>query len=186
MPSPSSVSRTCCGGRRSWLTASSCWLGYSRLELPTRALSPADDVFRALPTVTGADVRSGERFLDNVPLEGPIPITVQDALAALRRNMSRRATVRGARRIDTWEYPEAALREAIVNALAHRDYSPNARGTQVQIEMYPDRLLIRNPGGLFGPVSVDDLGEDGVSSARNATLVAVPGHLSESRPDPDR
>lgn len=125
------------------------------------------------PTVTGANVRSGERFLDNVPVEGPIPIMVQDALAALRRNMSRRATVRGAGRIDTWEYPEAALREAIVNALAHRDYSPDARGTQVQIEMYPDRLLIRNPGGLFGPVSVDDLGEEGVSSARNATLIKL-------------
>ncbi|QFU94575.1 ATP-binding protein [Amycolatopsis sp. YIM 10] len=133
------------------------------------------------PTPEGADLATGERFLDNVPIEGPIPVMVADALAVLRRNMSRRATVRGAGRLDTWEYPEAALREAIVNAVAHRDYSPAARGTQVQIEMYPDRLLVRNPGGLFGPVTEDDLGEEGISSTRNATLlrlledVAIPG-----------
>lgn len=125
------------------------------------------------PTVDGADVASGERFLDNVPIEGPIPVMVRDTLAALRRNMSRRATVRGAGRIDTWEYPEAALREAVVNALAHRDYSPEARGTQIQLEMYPDRLSVRDPGGLFGPVTEDDLGEEGVSSARNSTLLRI-------------
>ncbi|AIJ20284.1 ATP-binding protein [Amycolatopsis methanolica] len=125
------------------------------------------------PTVSGADVSTGERFIDNVAVEGPVPIMVRDTLAALRRNMSRRATVRGAGRIDTWEYPEAALREAIVNALAHRDYSPDSRGTQVQVEMYPDRLVIRNPGGLFGPVTEDNLGEEGISSARNATLLRL-------------
>ncbi|MBO3751050.1 hypothetical protein J5X84_33680 [Streptosporangiaceae bacterium NEAU-GS5] len=80
-----------------------------------------------------------------------------------------------------WEYPETALREALVNALAHRDLFLAARGGQVQIEMYPDRLVIRNPGGLYGALTVDDLGEEGVSSARNATLmrlledVPVPG-----------
>ncbi|MGI9003684.1 MAG: ATP-binding protein [Pseudonocardia sp.] len=125
------------------------------------------------PTSDGADLVSGERFVDNVVLEGPIPIMVRDALTVLRRNMSRRAIVRGAGREDSWEYPEAALREVIVNALVHRDLSPASRGTQSQIEMYPDRLLVRNPGGLFGPVTVDQLGEEGVSSARNGTLMQV-------------
>jgi ATP-dependent DNA helicase RecG len=76
-------------------------------------------------------------------------------------------------RQDVWEYPETALREAIVNALVHRDLSSGARGTHVQVEMYPDRLVIRNPGGLFGPVTVDSLGEEGISSARNATLIKI-------------
>lgn len=98
---------------------------------------------------------------------------VRDAMVVLRRNMSRRAIVRGAGREDAWEYPEAALREVIVNALVHRDLSPASRGTQCQIEMYPDRLVVRNPGGLFGPVTVDRLGEEGVSSARNGTLMQV-------------
>lgn len=123
------------------------------------------------PTESGP--RTGERFLDNVTLEGPIPVMVRDTLAAIRRNMSRRAVIADAGRQDVWEYPETALREAVVNALVHRDLSSGARGTQVQIEMYPDRLVIRNPGGLFGPVTVDSLGEEGISSARNATLIKL-------------
>jgi ATP-dependent DNA helicase RecG len=125
------------------------------------------------PTIDGADLASGERFSDNVVLEGPIPVMVRDGMAVLRRNMSRRAIVRGAGREDAWEYPEAALREVIVNALVHRDLSPASRGTQTQIEMYPDRLVVRNPGGLFGPVTVDRLGEEGISSARNGVLMQV-------------
>lgn len=126
------------------------------------------------PTERGPNTGTGARFLDNVTLDGPIPIMARDALAALRRNMARRATVTGIGRTDSWEYPEPALREAIVNALVHRDLSPASRGTQVQIEMYPDRLSIRNPGGLFGPVSVEDLTEhEGTSSARNSFLLKV-------------
>ncbi|WP_027928153.1 ATP-binding protein [Amycolatopsis benzoatilytica] len=125
------------------------------------------------PTTEGADVRTGTRFLDNKVLEGSIPVMVRDVLAVLRANMARRATVRGAGRIDSWEYPETALREAVVNALVHRDYSPESRGAQVQLEMYPDRLVVRNPGGLYGPVTEETLGEEGVSSARNATLLKL-------------
>ncbi|WP_462186879.1 MULTISPECIES: ATP-binding protein [unclassified Frankia] len=123
------------------------------------------------PTETGG--RSTERFLDSVTLEGPVPVMVRDTLAAVRRNMSRRAVIGGVGRQDVWEYPETALREAVVNALVHRDLAGGARGTQVQVEMYPDRLVIRNPGGLFGPVTVDSLGEEGISSARNATLIKI-------------
>lgn len=125
------------------------------------------------PRTDGPDVVDGTRFIDNVSVEGPIPVMVRDALVALHRNMSRRSTVRGAGRTDTWEYPEAALREAIVNALVHRDLSPASRGTQVQVEMYPDRMVIQNPGGLFGPITEDDLGVEGISSARNATLLKI-------------
>jgi ATP-dependent DNA helicase RecG len=125
------------------------------------------------PSVTGTQSASGERFLDNVVLEGPIPVMARDTLAAIRRNMSRRAVIADAGRQDIWEYPETALREAVVNALVHRDLSGSARGTQIQVEMYPDRLVIRNPGGLFGPVTIDSLGEEGISSARNATLIKL-------------
>jgi predicted HTH transcriptional regulator len=110
--------------------------------------------FVRYPTVTGAQSASGERFLDNVALEGPVPVMARDTLAAIRRNMSRRAVIADAGRQDIWEYPETALREAIVNALVHRDLSGSARGTRIQVEMYPDRLVIRNPGGLFGPVTI--------------------------------
>lgn len=136
--------------------------------------------FVSYPTTTGADLQ-GTRFLDNASLDGPVPLMVRDALAVVRRNMSRRAVVVGAGRTDVWDYPEAALREVLTNALVHRDLSPGSRGAQVQVEMYPDRIEVRNPGGLFGPVSVDDLEREGVSTSRNAVLlriledVAVPG-----------
>lgn len=129
------------------------------------------------PTPEGPDLDSGTRFLDNVAVEGSIPVMARDALIAIKRNMRRRSVVAGVGRSETWEYPEAALREAVVNALVHRDLSPTSRGTQVQIEMYPDRLTIRNPGGLHGPVSVTGLTEAstpdaaGTSSARNSFLL---------------
>jgi ATP-dependent DNA helicase RecG len=72
-----------------------------------------------------------------------------------------------------WEYPPEALREAVVNALVHRDLSPGSRGIQIQIEMYPDRLRIMNPGGLFGALDIDRLGEEGRSSARNGLLMKL-------------
>lgn len=113
----------------------------------------------------------GPRFLDNQTISGSIPVMVAETLRVITRNMSTRVSVTGAGRQDTFDYPLEALREAVVNALLHRDYSAGARGTQVQIEMYQDRLMIRNPGGLFGTVTEEDLGEEGVSSSRN-------GHLS--------
>lgn len=133
------------------------------------------------PTASGEAGRDGVRFLDNVRLDGPLPLMAADALSVIRRNMSRRALITGEGRRDMWEYPPEALREAVVNALVHRDLSPGSRGIQVQIEMFPDRLRIMNPGGLFGAVDIDRLGEEGRSSARNGLLMK----LLEEVPVPD-
>lgn len=114
-----------------------------------------------------------ERFLDNRRFDGPIPRVLRPLLDALERHMARRAIVRGAFREDEWEYPEAAVREALVNALTHRDLSGGARGTPVQVQLFPDRLTVLNPGGLFGPVSVDRLGEEGISATRNQVLMKL-------------
>lgn len=115
----------------------------------------------------------GERFLDDRQIEGPIPRAAGSIIEALKRNMRKRAIIRGHGRDELWEYPETALREAIVNALVHRDLSAAARGTPVQIQMFPDRLTIVNPGGLFGPVTLSRLGEEGISAARNQTLMKL-------------
>ncbi|MFI6065283.1 ATP-binding protein [Micromonospora sp. NPDC051227] len=125
------------------------------------------------PTNKGESGETSTRFLDNVRIDGPIPQIAREALAVIQRNMSRRALVSGGGRQDVWEYPPEALREAVVNALVHRDLSPGSRGTQVQVEMYPDRLRILNPGGLFGAVDITRLGEEGVSSSRNSLLLKV-------------
>ena len=115
----------------------------------------------------------GPRFLDNQTMVGSIPVMVEETLRVITRNMSTRATVSGAGREEAYDYPLEALREAVVNSLLHRDYSPGARGSQIQIEMYQDRLIIRNPGGLYGTVTEEDLGGEGVSSSRNAYLSAL-------------
>ncbi|MEV4704643.1 ATP-binding protein [Actinoplanes sp. NPDC049316] len=117
--------------------------------------------------------RAGERFTENRSIDGPIPFMVAECIRILKRNMRRRSIVSGIFRVDEWEYPEEVLREALVNALVHRDYSEFARGTQVQVELYPDRLVIRNPGGLYGPVDVRSLGVTTVTSSRNRVLLKI-------------
>ncbi len=131
--------------------------------------------FVAIPgTELGVPGPSGERFLDNQSLDGPVPVMLADALGALQRNMNRAAVVRGLLREDRFDYPLEVLRELLVNALMHRDYSPAARGTQIQIELYADRLVVRSPGGLYGANSVDVLGTpEQVSSSRNAVLARL-------------
>ncbi|WP_418059932.1 ATP-binding protein [Pimelobacter simplex] len=125
------------------------------------------------PTEEPGTTGDGIRFLDNARFDGPIPLIAREVMAALRRNMRRSALVTDAGRRDIYDYPPEALREVVVNALVHRDFSPGARGAQVQIEMYPDRIKFKNPGGLFGSVDVTLLGEEGRSSARNAVLLRV-------------
>ncbi|SNQ46470.1 putative transcriptional regulator [Frankia canadensis] len=148
---------------------------------PQRYYPQLDVTFVAYPTITGEPIQGGTRFLDNQSIDGAIPIMVSMALAAVRRNMKRRAIIVGIGRLDQWEYPEEAIREAVANALMHRDYHPLAQGTQIRVELYPDRLVVTSPGGLHGPVSREDLLAEPASSSRNALLaklledVEVPG-----------
>lgn len=114
-----------------------------------------------------------ERLLDNVKAEGPLVALLRQGMNAIMRNLQRRAVVQGLFRRDVWEYPVEALREALVNALAHRDYSPLARGTPVQVRIFPDRLEVEDPGGLFGPVTAERLGEPGLLATRNAHLLRL-------------
>ena len=100
------------------------------------------------------------RFIDNKRIEGTIPVMVEDALSFCKRNMKIRTIIdpdTGARR-DKTEYPVDAIREAILNALIHRDYSIHTEGTPVQIDFFSDRLEIHSPGSLYGRMSVEQLG----------------------------
>lgn len=147
---------------------------------PQRWFPQLNLVVVAYPTPDHTPLADGTRFLDNVSIDGPIPKMVVDGVAAVQRNLSRRTRVPSLLREDEWDYPLEVIRELVVNALMHRDLSPAARGTQVRLEIYPDRLVVENPGGLFGPVSPADLGTRTVSSSRNALL----GKLLEDTPLP--
>lgn len=121
----------------------------------------------------GRDGPGGIRFLDSAALGGAVPDMVVDAFQVVQRNMRIVSRVIGAGRLDRWEIEPEVIREAVVNALMHRDYSPQARGTQVQVDVFPDRAEVSSPGGLFGNVRLEGLGESGTSSSRNARLAAL-------------
>lgn len=89
-----------------------------------------------------------------------------EAVAFLKKHLNVRSEIRGLNREDIYEIPLEVLREALVNALMHRDYS--ITGTQVSVEVYDDRVEIINPGGLPKGLSVRDLGK--VSIRRNELI----------------
>lgn len=106
---------------------------------------------------TGAD---GERFIANKRIEGTIGQMLEDAVLFVKRNMREKTIVNEeGKRNDKTEYPIKAIREAVLNALMHRDYSIHTEGTPVRIIMYNDRMEIINEGGLYGKLTIDSLGK---------------------------
>jgi ATP-dependent DNA helicase RecG len=132
-------------------------------------------------TTTTEEAPSGERFLDNRKFEGTIKEIIDGTVAYVMASMRKGSLIRGVYRQDIPEYPEVALREAIVNAVAHRDYSQFVRGSHIQVRMFADRLEVENPGGLYGRVTVDKLQEG--QSTRNRLLMHLmeDAHLVENR-----
>ena len=100
------------------------------------------------------------RFIDNKRINGTISEMAEDALNFCRRNMKVKTIISKETgvRTDKTEYPVDALREAILNALIHRDYSIHTEGTPVQIDFFADRVEIHSPGSLYGRMSVAQLG----------------------------
>jgi ATP-dependent DNA helicase RecG len=99
----------------------------------------------------------GARFMDSRRFEGPIPAMIRRAETYVLGAMRKAVLIDGVFRREIPEYPREALREALANAIAHRDYSSYVRGSYVQIRMFADRLEIQSPGGLFGNVTVENL-----------------------------
>lgn len=128
-------------------------------------------------TVHPTDVKSAagqvDRFLDRITVDGTIPEMVVATVRAVARNMRHGARIEGALRQDTDEYPLEAVREAVANALIHRDYSPDSWGAPVTVELYPSRLVISNPGGLFGTVTVEQLERSSATQSRNQYLSRI-------------
>ena len=116
----------------------------------------------------------GNRFTDSKRIEGTIPEMLEKALDFVSNNMNRSTRIDDltGRRVDEYAYPLKAIREAVLNALVHRDYSIHTETRPIQLNMYTDRLEIINPGGLYGRLRVDQLGHT-QPDTRNPMLVTA-------------
>jgi ATP-dependent DNA helicase RecG len=114
--------------------------------------------------------KAGDTYRDMKSFEGPLHAVFEDAYSFIVRNTPSTARFRKgkAQREDFPVYPEEAVREALINALAHRDYSAASGG--VSIHVYPRRLEIWNSGGLPGGVTVDNLIKGHISVLRNPDI----------------
>ncbi len=115
---------------------------------------------------------SGKQMSDEFLREtarGPLAEQVRRAESFIAANMRKGARIDGLQRADRPEYPMPAIREAIVNAVAHRDYG--IRGDEIRVMMFSDRIQVYSPGRLPGHVTLDNLVEERFS--RNEVIAQV-------------
>ena len=112
-------------------------------------------------TEVGTVGDQGERFTDNQRIEGNISDMLDGAMQFVNRNMRIKTIINPhtGKREDRPDYPITAVREAVLNALVHRDYSIHTEGMPIQLIMFDDRMEIRNPGGIYGRIKIDQLGK---------------------------
>ncbi len=135
--------------------------------------SPQDWLPQATIAAThyrGLDRASGQ--LDAQEIVGPLPAQIADAVRFVVRNM--RVSARKApEREDISQYSKAAVFEALVNAVAHRDYSMSSR--RIRLSMFKDRLEIDSPGQLPNGMTID--GMEASQATRNETIASVFGRI---------
>ncbi|MBN2148176.1 MAG: hypothetical protein JW726_12355 [Anaerolineales bacterium] len=102
-------------------------------------------------------------------ISGSLPEQLRQAEAFVRGNLRSVVRLSGLMHEEKPEYPLDAVRELLVNAIAHRDY--NVQGDNIHVYIYSDRLEVHSPGGLPGPVNLDNLLEARFS--RNAVIMQV-------------
>ncbi len=111
--------------------------------------------------------------IDAQTITGPLNQQIAGAVAFAVRNM-RVGAYKNPGRTDLPQYSEKALFEAIVNAVAHRDYE--IRGSRIRLSMFADRLEINSPGGLPNNLTIESM--DVRQSTRNEALTSMLGRMS--------
>ena len=103
---------------------------------------------------------NSERFIDNKRIEGRLSQMLSEAMAFVRRNCRNSISInKDGIREDRSEYPMKAVREILLNALIHRDYSIHTENSPIRLIIFDDRLEVENPGGLYGRITIDELGK---------------------------
>ncbi|GHU44088.1 ATPase AAA [Clostridia bacterium] len=108
-------------------------------------------------------------FKDRHEFEGSLFTQINDVYDYLDMHNQTQATFDKLLRIDRRNYPEAALREALLNAVVHREYATSG---SLFVKIYADRMEFISPGGLMNGIEIDDI-MSGYSICRNANLAAV-------------
>ena len=109
-------------------------------------------------------------FLDQITADGPIHASIEPCMAFIKRNIALGSTIGEIYREDRWEYPLEAVREALINAVIHRDYS--ILGSDIKVAIFDDMLEITSPGPLPDNLPPEALGS-GRSEIRNRTLAPI-------------
>lgn len=124
-------------------------------------------------TEVGVSAENDARFLDNKKFEGTVSEMYEETMGFISRNMRTPTLIdKNGHRVDTTEYPIKAVREVVLNALIHRDYSIHTESSPIRVLMYADRLVVESPGGLYGRLTVDNLGKVGADT-RNPYIASA-------------
>lgn len=102
-------------------------------------------------------------------ITGPLPAQVERTTEMVMKEIGFDLVVRGLFRHELPRLPEKVVREAVANAVAHRSYE--AKGVPVRVEIRPDRVVVRSPGGLPEPVTIENMREQ--NAARNQAVIAA-------------
>jgi len=128
-----------------------------------------DSAFVRCVLFDGVDKRYIE---DDKRMYGPLYRQYEQAFAWLKKHLKVRYDIEGQGgkpRKEIWEIPEVALKEALVNALAHRDYYD--KGARIIVELYDDRMVVTNPGGLVSSIPPEQFGT--ISRSRNPLVFGL-------------
>ncbi|PZO13693.1 MAG: ATP-dependent DNA helicase [Leptolyngbya foveolarum] len=109
-------------------------------------------------------------FLDRKEYEGDLFSQLVQAEGFIKNHIHLRGEISGLQRTDTYELPDEALREALVNAVVHRDYTN--MGRDIKVGVYDDVVNVVSPGGLPSTLTAETL-LDGRSEIRNRTIARV-------------
>ncbi len=109
-------------------------------------------------------------IFDHIDIHEHLPVAVERIMEFLKKHAMRGADFSELRRKDVWSIPLTILREAVVNAIVHADYSQ--RGAPVRIAFFDDRIEIENPGILLPGLTIEDMLR-GVSKLRNHVIARV-------------
>ncbi|WP_322762015.1 helix-turn-helix domain-containing protein [Frankia sp. Cr2] len=110
------------------------------------------------------------RLLDQAEIRSHLPQATEDAIGFIQKHSLHGVEIGPVRHTDRWSIPPVAVREAVINAVAHADYRQH--GAPIRVAIFDDRLEVESPGLLPFGLTVDDL-HRGVSKLRNRVIGRV-------------